>query len=193
MKLGKLADIRTGLVVARKKADKVDINAKTYKLLTLKSFDTDGFVNTLYMDDFVTNQYISNEYITQEGDVVIRLSEPNTSVYIDQSLSGLIIPSLFAVIRLKSERLSRQYLSWLLNSQHIKREMQKSLIGSAIQIINTSFLQELQINLIPLEKQQRLAEMNRLCLREKMLLTQLIKEKEILYKHAMNQIYREET
>lgn len=192
MKLSKLADIRTGLVVARKKADKADINVKTYKLLTLRSFDTDGLVNTAYIDDFVTNQYISNEYITQEGDVVIRLSEPNTAVCIDHSLSGFIIPSLFAVIRLKSELLSRQYLSWLLNSQHIKREMQKSLIGSAIQIINTGFLQELQIKLIPLERQQRIAEMNKLCVREKMLLTQLIKEKEILYKLAINQIYRED-
>jgi restriction endonuclease S subunit len=193
MKLSTLADIRTGLVLARKKADKLDTDVKVYKLLTLKSFDPDGFINTVYLDDFTTNQYISNEYITQEGDVLIRLSEPNTAVYIDHTLTGFIIPSLFAIIRLKEEVLNRQYLTWLLNSQHTKREMQKSLIGSAIQVISTSFLQELHIKLIPMERQERIAEMNTLCLREKTLLTRLIKEKEMLYKLSMNQIYREGT
>jgi restriction endonuclease S subunit len=191
MKIGKLADIRTGLVLARKKADKLDTNIKIYKLLTLKSFDADGFINTTALDDFITNQYISSEYITQEGDIIIRLSQPNTAVYIDSDLAGFIIPSLFAIVRLKNERLNQQYLTWLLNSQYIKREMQKSLIGSAIQVINTGFLQELYIKVIPLKRQQRIAEVNSLYLKEKMLLTQLIKEKEALYKLAMKQIYRE--
>ncbi|GAB6153640.1 hypothetical protein JCM17380_23900 [Desulfosporosinus burensis] len=189
MEIRNLADIRTGLVLSRKKAEVGCKVVRKYKVLTLKSFHPDGYVIKSDFDDYLADQDIPSEFITQEGDVVIRLSEPNTAVYIDATLAGYIIPSLFAILRIKSDQLNPRYLMWFLNSSYIKKHIRKSLIGSAIQVIQTSFLRGISIELLPMDKQERITELNQLFLKEKMLLSKLIDAKELLYEGAMNSIY----
>lgn len=193
MKLGDIADIRTGLVLARKKATIGSTVAQRYKVLTLKSFHPEGYVIQSELDVFLAEPHIDDEFITREGDVIIRLSEPNTAVFINASLTGFIIPSLFAIIRLRNDQISPLYLQWLLNSQFVKKQIQRTQIGSTIQIIQTSFLNELHVKPLPLVHQQKISELNQLFLKEKFLLTKLIKEKEILFKVAINSIYEQKT
>ena len=96
LKLDDIATISTGVVVSRKKADFSPV--KTYKMLTLKSFEESGWINKKELDKFDSSEVLSEQYLTQNGDVVIRLSSPNTTIYIEQEESGLVITSLFAVI-----------------------------------------------------------------------------------------------
>lgn len=191
MKLKKIAKINTGLVLNRKKAKSKENIAMKYKLITLKSISQIGIIDKNELDKFNSNEILSENYITKFNDVVIRLSEPNTAVFIDKELEGLLIPSQFCLIRVKSDKINPKFLSWYLNSNYVKKEIQKSLIGSAIAIIKTSFLNDLEIRNISLEKQNKIVEINDLKIKEEKLTKKLIEEKNKLYNGLIKKIIEE--
>lgn len=189
MKLSEIANIRTGLVVARKKA--TSSPAKKYKMLTLKSFEDYGYINTNCLEDFKSIEKLPPQYTTHIGDVVMRLSYPYTAVYIDKSNESILIPSLFSVIRLRNENIIKgEFLALYLNSSHMNKLISKYSIGSAISIIKNSFIKNIQIPNIPICKQEKLIQINKLHLKEVHLLNSLIKEKETLYKGIVNSIIK---
>ncbi len=182
------ASISTGLVVKRKQAMNLIEVDKRYQMLTLKSFESSGWLNHHELEVFESNEVLNEKYLTQKGDVVVRLSYPNTAIAISENDVGLLIPSLFAVIRLNSDEILPEYLSVYLNSEHMKKEYSKSLIGSAVQIIKTSLLKEVEIKIPELDRQCKIVEINRLMMREKILLQDLIKEKTKMYNMIMNEM-----
>lgn len=189
MKLMQIAEIRTGLVVARKKATSSPV--KKYKMLTLKSFQDYGYINMDELEEFESIEELSSQYITQIGDVIMRLSYPYTAVYIDKSNEGILISSLFNIIRLRDNNtIKEEFLSLYLNSDHIKKLISKYSIGSAISFIKTSFIKNIKIENIPLDKQEKLIQINKLHIKEVDLLTDLLKEKETLYKGIVSTIIK---
>ena len=59
---------------------------------------------------------VKDENYTREGDVVIKLSTPYDSVYVDKAHEGIMITSFGMVIRKKPEAdIDMQYLSMFLN------------------------------------------------------------------------------
>lgn len=187
MKLNQIADIRTGLVLSRKKAESKNDIFK-YKVLTLKSFIQDGILDTNALEVFESVEELSSEYLTHLNDVVIRLSEPNTAIYISENDEGCVIPSQFCVIRPRVDRLLPEYLSIYLNSKFAKKEISKYQLGSTIPTIQLGFLKELVIKQIDIDTQKRVIEFNKLYLKEKKLLNQLIEEKEKLYSGLIDKI-----
>ncbi|WP_408955805.1 restriction endonuclease subunit S [Natroniella sp. ANB-PHB2] len=187
MKLGEIAEIQSGLVLSRKRAETEFETVKSYKIITLKSL-VDGILNLDYIEDFSSVEELSDKYITQKGDVLIRLSEPNTAIYINEILTGYLVPSNFSIIRLKTDNISPEFLALYLNSRRVKREMKISHIGSTIRAIKKSFLSNLEIEEIPLEKQKIVTEIRRLHLKEKSLLKELLEQKEKLYQGVINKV-----
>ncbi|NLN14178.1 MAG: restriction endonuclease subunit S [Tissierellia bacterium] len=182
MKLGQIAEIRTGLVLTRKKATLEYEIKNTYKLLTLKNIEDNGVFNQEVFEDFPSNDQLNEEYLTKEGDVLIRLSAPYTSIYIDKLAVDLLVPSYFSIIRLKSNKYIPEYISWYLNSDMVKKELIKSQTGTAMSTTNNSIISSIDIKDIPIEDQKKIAEIQRLHNRETFLLNSLIKEKEKYYK-----------
>lgn len=188
-KIGDIASITTGLVVKRKQAELPEEAIKKYKMLTLKSFEQDGWLNTEELEDFESNEILDDKYLTQEGDVIVRLSYPNTAIVIDNKDNvGLLIPSLFTVIRLETDILIPEYLSIYLNSDKMKRFYAKRLIGSAIQIIKTSMLRDVVVRFPNINQQKKVVEINKLILKEKKLLSKLIEEKNKYHKSIINKM-----
>lgn len=188
-KIGDIASITTGLVVKRKQAKLPEETIKKYKMLTLKSFEQDGWLNTEELEDFESNEILDDKYLTQEGDVIVRLSYPNTAIVIDNKDNvGLLIPSLFTVIRLETDILIPEYLSIYLNSYKMKRFYAKRLIGSAIQIIKTSMLRDVVVRFPNIKQQKKVVEINKLILKEKKLLSKLIEEKNKYHKSIINKM-----
>ncbi len=52
MKLGELATIKTGLVVARKQARKTCDEAARYKQLNLRCIHPEGYIEAAYLEEF---------------------------------------------------------------------------------------------------------------------------------------------
>ena len=188
MKLEDIANVKMGLVLSRKKAEMEDEAKVAYKLLTLKNITEDGVIQDVSFDQFASNDILDNHYFTEKGDVLMRLSHPNTAVYIDEEQSGLLIPSYFAVIKINQNDFLPEYLAWYLNSEEVKNELERSHAGSRIPSTNQNVLRNLPIARIPLSKQQILIEIWKLHLQEKNLFKQLLKEKEKWFKGVSDHI-----
>lgn len=190
MKLDKLSEyIATGLVLARKKYSSQDTKKYTYKVFTLKSFNEYGYIDKEHLDDFESGQIIDSKFITQKNDIVIRLSYPNTAIYITEDLEGIVIPSLFVCIRLKANCcLLPQFVQIYLNSERGRKNYKPDIIGGLTYVLKATSLKQIQIPFYTIEKQRQAVYLNDLILREKLLLNNLIKEKEIYHREVMKKI-----
>lgn len=176
VKLGDISSITTGQVIKRKEARPGDVDAIQYRILTLKSFDEDGYLVKEELDTFKASEKIESKYITSKGDIVVRLSMPFTTITIDKESEGILIPSLFVVIRINSNDILPSYLSLYLNSNKMKKQYIREARGSAIQILKTSAFKEFEINIPDMRTQEQAVTLNELMMREKRLLQLLIEE-----------------
>lgn len=176
VKLGDISSITTGQVIKRKEARPGDVDAIQYRILTLKSFDEDGFLVKEEIDSFKASEEIESKYITSKGDIVVRLSMPFTTITIDKESEGILIPSLFVVIRVNCNDILPSYLSLYLNSNKMKKQYIREARGSAIQILKTSAFKEFEIMIPDMSIQEQAVTLNELMMREKRLLQLLIKE-----------------
>jgi restriction endonuclease S subunit len=188
MQLGEIAEIKTGLVLSRKKSE-IGYDAKaTYKLLSLKNISEDGMVINQIFDDFISNEHLDDHYFTKEGDVLIRLSQPYTAVFIDKEYTGLLVPSYFAIIKVKETKALPQYVAWYLNTMNVKKELERAQAGSRIPSTNQHTIRNISIVLPPISKQKVLIELYQLHQREKLLYKKLIEEKELLFQGVTQKI-----
>ncbi len=188
IKLGTIASISTGLVVKRKQAGTENEAVGQYPMLTLKSFEQGGWLNKRDLEVFFSSEALDAKYLTQKGDVVVRLSSPNTAVSISEEDAGILIPSLFVIIRLETDKILAEYLSIFLNSDYMKKIYTKDLVGSAIQIIKTSMLKDIDLKLKTLDMQEKIIKLNKQMLKERFLLEELLEEKTKYHNAIINKI-----
>ncbi|MBA1160318.1 restriction endonuclease subunit S [Bacillus licheniformis] len=193
MLLDNIADIKTGIVLTRKKAE-IDYNVKAkYRLITLKNINDDGTFNDESIDTFDSNDILSPNYFTEEGDIVIRLSHPHTAVYIEKSHAGLLVPSYFAIIKIDKVKCLPEFIAWYLNTEQVKKELERSQAGSRIPTTNKNVLKMITLQDVPIAKQEALIQLLKLHQREKKLYQMLIDEKEQLFKGITDKIIQGET
>lgn len=187
MKLGNVAQVRSGLVLARKQA-----RGKTeyrYPLLNLKCIHPSGFIDTTLCEVFDSVEYLNPEYLTHKGDVVVRLTIPYTAVLITADLEGYVIPSSFVVVRTDRSILLPEYLLWLLNSQQVKQRIYESAVSNMLGAVKPRYFAEYDLDELPISRQKILAELNQLAHRETQLLAKLATEKEKYYDYIINQVF----
>lgn len=188
MQLREVAVVKTGLVLSRKKAAFEHETKATYKLITLRNITDDGTIDLTSLEEFKSNDVLDNHYFTQEGDVLIRLSHPNSAVFIDKEASGLLIPSYFAIIKVNERKILPEFLAWYLNSKEIKKEFERFQSGSRIPSTNQNVIKTLPVSVTTIDKQKVLIEIYRLHLKEKGLYRSLIEEKEKWFTGLSKQI-----
>lgn len=176
IKMNHLTAIKTGLVLSRKKASQQSEFKKDYNVISLKSFNENGYYDHSFVENFTANEEIKEENLLQKGDILIRLREPNIAVYIDKDYKDTIISSLAAIVRTKSENINPLYLVSYLNSSYIKKQLYSQ--GSAVSMLNIKFIEDLEIILPPIQTQEKVAEIQALSYKEINLLNQLIEEKQ---------------
>lgn len=191
MKIINISEVQTGLVLVRKRADAKDKDAHKYSMLTLKSFDPKGRLNEDNLDGFFSKEKLENKYLTNKGDVIIRLTSPYTAICIDTKQEGLVIPSNFAIIRLKEQNFIPKFVALFLNSEIIEKQFFKSSISTTIPLIKTAHLREIDIPEKTLEMQKKIVELNKFQVKEKILLSHLMEEKEKFAKASINKIIME--
>ena len=191
MKLESLATINTGLVTARKQAKEWEKSCKSYKTLNLKAINEKGYIDDDLIEEFRAIEEIKTVYLTQRGDIVVRLTIPFTAVLIDEQHEGLIIPSHFVVIRANTKKILPEYLYWLLNTEQVKQELQQNINSTIIGTVKPKIYATLNIECLELEEQRQIGELNLLAKRELYLLVQIMGQKELYYKEAINKIQKE--
>ena len=192
-RVGDFATVRTGLVVARKKARLDSLESMRYEQISLRCFGSSILLDKTQTDDFVSAEIINYKYLTQEGDVIVRLRSPSTAVYIDKEDEGLLITSLLAVIRVDDSALDSQYLAYYINSHFSQKLLQREIKGTTIPMLKTRDLEKLQLTVPSLEEQKKVVRFLELSGREQKLLLALAKEKEQLSQAALDTIIKKNT
>lgn len=180
-------EIGTGIVSRRKEAPPGG-NGITYKILTLKSIDQRGYIDVRYLDEFKSNEEIDAKYLTKIGDILIRLSAPFTAATVLEDQQGIIVSSLFAILRPNRQDLLPEFVCVYLNSDIMKKKYLKDASGSALQSIKTSSLREYAIEVLDVPSQRIAIEINKLMIHESKLLEELLESKKQYNKMILTSI-----
>ncbi len=183
-----MATISTGLVTARKQDRMPGKDSLKYKMLNLKAVNDEGYIEDTLLEDFWAKERLKSGYLTQAGDIVVRLTTPFTAVLIDKEHTGFIIPSHFVVIRTDSRQILPEYLNWFLNENRVRQELHQNLSSTMIGTVKPKVYACLEIDLITLEEQKKIAELYKLSKKELRLLEQMRVQKELYYKEAICRI-----
>lgn len=189
MRLGNVAQVRSGLVLARKQAREKTVYR--YPLLNLKCIHPSGYIDTDLCEMFDSVECLNPEYLTHKGDVVVRLTIPYTAVLITDDLEGYVIPSSFVVIRSDRSVLLPEYLIWLLNSQKVKKQMYEGAVSNMLGAVKPRYFAEQEIDEIPISQQKIIADLNQLAKREVQLIEKLATEKTKYYDHVIARVHNE--
>lgn len=189
MRLGEVASVRSGLVLKRKEA-KPNQPSIVYRALNLRSIIPNGYLDATQLDSFSASEVLSPDYLTHEGDIVIRLTAPYTAILIDKSTAGIIITSNFVVIRVDSKLMLPSYLAWLLNTPKQKKQIYESATGNMLSAINAKYYANLNLTLLPIDDQRKIAKLNQLAQRETKLLLRLAEEKAKYYAEMIDAAQR---
>ena len=192
MNLGTVAAIRSGLVLSRKLSR--EISSYRYPLLNLRAIHPDGYILPDSLEVFYATELLRQEYLTQQGDIIIRLSIPYTAILIDTDMTGMVVSSNFAIIRLNQKYMLPEYLLWLLNTPDTKRKIYENSSSNMLSAVRPTFFAELEVLLLPLADQEKIAKLNQLAKQEMQLLKKLADEKERYYvaviEHAQKNMRR---
>jgi restriction endonuclease S subunit len=178
IKLSDISEIKTGLVLNRKKADMSKDKKLYYSVVSLKSFNEDAIYDNTFADEFISNEQIKEDYQVKQGDILLRLREPNFAVYIDKEYENLIYPSLMVRVKIQDSRFDPHFIAHYLNSTIVRRALSTELSGTTIPMINVGNVNEIKIPLIDINKQKKVVEFLKLAHQENELLQNLINEKQ---------------
>ncbi len=97
---------------------------------------------------------------TKIGDIVLKLSTPYDSVYVDEAEQGLVIPSYFAVLRgIDSQVIDPKYLAYVLGSTYGKKYLMSLSSGVVNAMIKLRDILTIPIPMLPLEEQEILGNL----------------------------------
>ena len=192
IKIGDISDIKTGLVLNRKKADKNVDEKFRYKVVSLKSFNESALFDDTFTDEFISSEKISNEYKASLGDVLLRLREPNFAVYIDKDYDDLIYTSLMVRIRVKNAKFDPHFVAHYLNSSAVKRALAPDVSGTTIAMIGVASINNLKIPLVNLQTQNKIVKYLNLAREESEILQNLAAQKQKYHKSVFENLIKEE-
>lgn len=190
MKLNDVAATKSGLVLNRKKASLQSNIKRDYNVVSLKSFNSNGIYNHNESEEFIAEEELKDDYIAKKGDVLVRLREPISAIYIDKEYEDLIISSLMAVIRVDETKVLPQYLTYYINSDFAQKQLLQDVTQSIIRMIKIIDIQNLEIDIPSLKDQELIVKTMDSFNQEEVLLNKLIAEKQNLKKLVFNAIIK---
>jgi len=192
IKLNDIAEIKTGLVLSRKKAEAHTPSEYSYKIVSLKSFAENAIYDNSFADEFISNEQINDDYKVSLGDVLLRLREPNFAVYIDKDYDDLIYSSLMVRIRVKSDKFDPHFVAHYLNSSAVKRTLAPDVSGTTIAMIGVASLNNIKIPLVNLQTQNKIVKYLNLVRQESEILQNLAAQKQRYHKSIFENLIKEE-
>lgn len=157
-KLEELCSIKTGAPTGRAKNIAEGVQGREVKVLIPRAMQK-GIVidNDLAIE---TVGEVKEENFTREGDVIIKLSTPFDSVYIDEDHEGIMVTSFGMILRkLPDAEIDMQYLSMFLNSPQTNAVLQAVSMGqtSTMATLKRKTVADIDVPMLPLEEQEVLA------------------------------------
>lgn len=190
IRLGDMAEIKTGLVLSRKKAGAHSQSEYFYKIVSLKSFGEDANYDAAFADEFISNKQINEDYKVRQGDILLRLRGPNFAVYIDAKYENLIYSSLVVRIKVGSDKFNPHFVAYYLNSNTIKKALASEISGTAIPMIGIASINNIKIPTINLQTQNKIVKYLKLSRKEGEILRNLTAVKQKYHKSIFENLIR---
>ena len=160
VRLEELCIIKTGAPTSRAKRIPEGVEPKDVRVLLPRAMQGGVIIDDELAIEAVGE--VKDENYTREGDVVIKLSTPYDSVYVDKAHEGIMITSFGMVIRKKPEAdIDMQYLSMFLNLPQTNSVLQAVSTGRsvAMAMLKRQTVADIEVPLLPIERQRKLAEL----------------------------------
>jgi restriction endonuclease S subunit len=153
-KLSELANVQSGLVLSRKQAKEDSLSVFKYKQLNLRSLNNDGSISIDTLDEYLSNEKLDEQFITEENDVLMRLFAPLYPAIIREHYIGLVIPSQLSIIRMKTNVILPAFLYCYLSQPSVINAIVNKAGGYAVRGIKVSTLSDIEIPILPINKQK---------------------------------------
>lgn len=160
-----------------------------YRLLKLKDVNSDGVISYEGLEEF-SSEKLNEKYLLIKDDILFKAkSGDNTAALIDSDLDNVIASAQYIIITIKNkEELDPGYLTMYLNSEYAQDYFKKHSEGSALSIVKIKSLEDLEIKLIPIEKQKELAKIYKLMKEEKVHMEKLAQTREKQFKAYLREV-----
>lgn len=156
-KLSEIAEIQSGLVLSRKEARFDSQQPIEYMKVNLRSINDDGTIDEGSLDQYVANEKLEEQFITTLDDIIIRLFPPFRPALITKFFTGLVIPSQFAIVRLKTSDIIPRFLCCYLSYRNLLESLSIRESGHTLGGIKISALSGVKIPLIAIGKQKAIS------------------------------------
>ena len=188
-KISDVAEVQGGIVLSRKEAKTQEESYCSYKRLTLRAFDRTGSIYVSDLEDFYACESLDNALFTSKGDVVVRLLSPMYPVYVENNYENILVPSQFAVLRVKDrEVIMPEYLRLWLAQKSIQDRVLDLESGTAQKAVKIKTILNLDIFIPPLEVQKKAVMIDTLSRRRECLYRELIEEERTLTENLLENI-----
>lgn len=188
IKLNEIADITQGSILTRIKSDNgTKFDAYTMQQLSyyVNSSDEQGDFNTVdVLDDKKPNICLS-----KKNDLILGLTSGKAMIVEEDNK---LILSNFIRIRINDTNLCNpDFLCWMLNeNKEVQKSMKALNQGSTrVGIITPNFIKDLEINLIPVQKQIKIGRVYQLQRKKTRIVKNKIELENSIYKATLNNIY----
>lgn len=137
---------------------------------------------SILLDDVKPNQLL------QKGDILFMAKGNNNFAVIYNSDKPAVAVSLFFIIRPNRNKVIPEYLAWFLNTPTAQAYFHEQRLGAAVGNIRKVALENLEVDLPSMEKQQQIAKLNQLFHQEKQMIKSYLHKKELLLSGLMNNL-----
>ena len=188
-KISDVAEVQGGIVLSRKEAKTQEESYCSYKRLTLRAVDRTGSIHVSDLEDFYACESLDNALFTSKGDVVVRLLSPMYPVYVENNYENILVPSQFAVLRVKDrEVIMPEYLRLWLAQKSIQDRVLDLESGTAQKAVKIKTILNLDISIPPLEVQKKAVMIDILSRRRECLYRELIEEERTFTENLLENI-----
>lgn len=172
-RLDQIADIFTGQTFRTKVDNNPDGDVWVIQMKDLNKNYTgiSSQPNTVTFDD------VPQKQLLRRGDILFLSKGNNNMAFTYDFDQPAVAVSLFFVIRVKSTDVIPGYLTWYLNNPTTQKFLMTMREGASVSSIKKSIFDEMLIELPELKKQELIANIYKLSIREEELMSQLMEEK----------------
>lgn len=161
MKLKDIADcIITGVLTRRVVYDGEDNDSslKEGKILVPKAID-DGLIDHSLLQRVKLDKEVKDKFYTKKGDVIMKLSTPYDSCFIDREEDeGLIVPSFSLIIRGLKSDYDPYFIMAFLSSRYAWNQIERLRSGRTITILSNESVAELEVPEFKKPERERISE-----------------------------------
>ena len=161
MKLKDIADcIITGVLTRRVVYDGEDNDSslKEGKILVPKAID-DGLIDHSLLQSVKLDKEVKDKFYTKKGDVIMKLSTPYDSCFIDREEDeGLIVPSFSQIIRGLKADYDPYFIMAFLSTRYAWNQIERLRSGRTITILSNESVAELEVPEFKKLERERISE-----------------------------------